>query len=198
MTIKVAITGNIASGKSLTEKYLADKGFKVFDTDLIAHKILEDKNEEIIGAFKGYDIAVDGNISRQKLGTIVFSDADLRTRLETLVYPQLVRELQHIFEENKNESIVFIAIPLLFEAEMAYLFDKTIFIYSDDNIRLERLMQRNNLSRHEAELRMSSQMPQDKKKLLSDYVLENNGSADELYVKLGEIVRKINKYKNIQ
>ena len=72
--ISFAIVGNIASGKSTVENILQEKGYKVFDTDIIAHEVLNDFAEEIINQFDGHDISENGKVSREKLGKIVFND----------------------------------------------------------------------------------------------------------------------------
>ena len=72
--ISIAIVGNIASGKSTVENVLRKKGYKVFDSDIIAHEVLDDLSEKILEAFKDYDISENGKISRQKLGALVFDD----------------------------------------------------------------------------------------------------------------------------
>ena len=71
--LKVAITGNIASGKSQVEKLISDKNYTVYDTDKIAHDILDKVND-----FYGYDVFTDGRIDRKKLGELVFSNPDLK------------------------------------------------------------------------------------------------------------------------
>lgn len=178
--ISIAIVGNIASGKSTVENVLRKKGYKVFDSDIIAHEVLEDLSEKILKAFKDYDISENGKISRQKLGALVFKDKNLKEKLENIVHPEIKDRLKKIFEENKLEKYIFVSIPLLFEVGWRNLFDKILFIYTEDKIRLNRLMQRNNFTKDEALARIKSQLPQEEKVKVSDFIINNNHSIDVL------------------
>lgn len=178
--ISIAIVGNIASGKSTVESVLRKKGYKVFDSDIIAHEVLDDLSEKILEAFKDYDISENGRISRQKLGALVFDDKNLKEKLENIVHPEIKDRLKKIFEENKLEKYIFVSIPLLFEVRWRNLFDKILFIYTEDKIRLNRLMQRNNFTKDEALARIKSQLPQEEKVKVSDFIINNNHSIDVL------------------
>lgn len=178
--ISIAIVGNIASGKSTVENVLRKKGYKVFDSDIIAHEVLEDLSEKILEAFKDYDISENGRISRQKLAALVFDDKNLKEKLENIVHPEIKDRLKKIFEENKLEKYIFVSIPLLFEVGWRNLFDKILFIYTEDKIRLNRLMQRNNFTKDEALARIKSQLPQEEKVKVSDFIINNNHSIDVL------------------
>ena len=98
--IKIAITGNIASGKSSVENILEEKGYLVYDADKLAHQVLESNSSQIIDAFKGYDISDEGKISRPKLGEVVFNNRELKTRLEGIIYPLLIEIFEQIFVDN--------------------------------------------------------------------------------------------------
>ena len=178
--ISIAIVGNIASGKSTVENVLRKKGYKVFDSDIIAHEVLDDLSEKILEAFKDYDISENGRISRQKLGALVFDDKNLKEKLENIVHPEIKDRLKKIFEENKLEKYIFVSIPLLFEVGWRNLFDKILFIYTEDKIRLNRLIQRNNFTKDEALVRIKSQLPQEEKVKVSDFIINNNHSIDVL------------------
>lgn len=177
--IKVAIVGNIASGKSEAEKILIDKGYKVFDTDKMAHEILE-SSSEILEAFKAYEILENGKISRKKLGKLVFETPELKQKLEAITHPLIKKRITEIFSRYNSEKYVFISIPLLFEANMQELFDKILFIYCDDEIRLKRLIKRNNFTKEEAEQRMYSQIAQDKKINKCNYIINNESTIENL------------------
>lgn len=178
--ISIAIVGNIASGKSTVENVLREKGYKVFDSDIIAHEVLEDLSEKIVEAFKDFDIIENGKISRKKLGAVVFNNKNLKEKLENIVHPEIKDRIKKIFDENNSEKYVFVSIPLLFEVGWRNLFDKILFIYTEDKIRLNRLMQRNNFTQEEALARITSQLPQEEKAKCSDFVIENNRSIGVL------------------
>lgn len=185
--IKVAIVGNIASGKSTAEKILENKGFPILDTDKVCHNLL-DKLDEIKLAFKDYDIFDNRVISREKLGKLVFNNPKLKQVLENLLYPHVKKEISKFFENNKNSKYAFVSVPLLFEAGMEDMFDKILFIFCDDNIRLKRLISRNNYSLDYAQIRISSQLSQDEKIKKADWVIYNNSSLSDLEHEISKII----------
>lgn len=188
--LKVAITGNIASGKSSVEGILRQKGYKVLDADFVVHELLEDENikKQVISAFKDFDILEGNEISRKKLGQIVFKDEALRKKLESILHPFVKIEIEQFFEKEKNAKFAFVSIPLLFEANLESMFDKIILVYADDEIRLNRLIERNNLSLEYAKNRLAIQMSQDEKVSLSDFVIYNNENLCDLIPKVEEII----------
>ena len=177
---RIAICKYIASGKSTVQKMLEAKGYKVLDTDEISHKLLTVKNKKLFEAFKNYDVFKDGEFSRYKVGQLIFSDEKARQIISSIMHPQIADEIKKFFDVNKSEEFLFVGIPLLFEANMQSMFDKIIFIYADDDLRLERLLKRNNYTTEHAMARIASQMPQDLKLNKSDYVLNNKGSLEDL------------------
>ena len=116
---------------------------------------------------------------------------DLKKKLENILYPNLRVEINNYFEEHKTEEYVFVAIPLLFEAKMEDLFDKIMFVYCEDKIRLERLIERNNFSREYAQKRLDSQLSQDKKIEKSDIIINNNSDKIVLEQEIFNAIKKI-------
>ncbi len=157
--LKIAITGNIAAGKSEVEKIISEN-YPVYDADKIAHKFL-------------------GNVDRRALGEKVFNDPIARKELESFIHPKVKDEILNIFTKITT-PVVFVSIPLLFETGFDKLFDKILFVQCNDDIRLEHLMKRNNFTKEQALARMNSQMPQEEKIAKSDYVIYNNSGLDEL------------------
>lgn len=191
--LKVAITGNIASGKSTVENLLIEKGYKVLDTDTVSHELLRDDSvkRKVIEAFSDFDILDDEDeISRIKLGKIVFDNDSLREKLEGILHPLIKNETERFFNflETQGEKFAFVAVPLLFEANFVDIFDKIMLIYTDDDIRLQRLITRNKISIKHAENRLKIQTSQDKKISLADYVVYNNGSLIELLKNLDDVL----------
>ena len=189
---KIGITGNIAAGKSLVEDFIKNSGYKVIDADAICHVALEN-NPKIIKSiqtlFKNHDILEDGQLCRKKIGKIVFSNHKYKKELEKILHPFVREEIERFFEANKSEELVFVSAALLFEANLQDIFDKIIFVSASDEMRLERLKKRNNLTTAEAKMRLNAQKPQDEKIKLADFVLENNFSTDVLKKKTFDILK---------
>ena len=102
------------------------------------------------------------------------------TQLEKIIHPAIKEKISEFFEKNKSESLVFVGIPLLFESDMRNIFDIALLIYTDDEIRLQRLLSRNHYPTDYAKQRMQSQLSQDTKLNLCEYVIYNNGTISEL------------------
>lgn len=182
--IKIAITGNIASGKSQVENYLLSMGYKVADTDVINHHILTTDNEainEIKEKFKADNILDEKNyISREKLGKIIFSDKNKKKTLEEILHKRINQKVEEFFKENINEKLCFVSIPLLFEINQEKNFDKIIFISAREDIRLKRLIERNDYTIQYAKTRINSQEKEEEKIKKSDFIIYNNSDFNNL------------------
>ena len=180
----IGITGGIASGKSTVSLYLQELGFTIVDADLASRAVVEPGEEayhQVVKAFGEDILLTDGNIDRVKLGSIIFNDQEKRLLLNGIVHPA-VRNWMRVKTEAalaSGEETVFMDIPLLFESKLTFMVDKTLLIYVDEQVQLERLMNRNGLSETEALARINSQMPLADKKALADAVIDNNGDINE-------------------
>lgn len=188
--LKVAITGNIASGKSVVQEILATSGFAVFDADIAAHELLDD-NSAVLETFADFDILENGKISREKLGKIVFNNKNLLEKLNAIIHPLVRAEIEAFFAENSDKNIVFAAVPLLYECGMENMFDRVVLIQTSDSVRLERLIKRSGYSREYALKRLESQMPQDKKAAKADFIINNDGDFGALTRQVSTLVQTL-------
>lgn len=189
--IKIGITGNIAAGKSVVEKFLTDLNYPVIDTDKIVHNLFQTSdylNKQIKKTFNDYDIYTDGILDRKKLAKVVFSNKKQLKKLEDLTHPMIIEEIIKFFNTKSDAQFAFVSVPLLYEVNWSYLFDKVIIVASDTNIRLKRLIQKRNLTEEDALIRINAQMPQEEKIKLADYTIYNNTDYIELGRQINEIL----------
>ncbi len=185
--LKIAITGNIASGKSLFENHLKALGYKVLCLDNVTHFLYENSNTLHSFLLKKFNTT-----SRCEIAAVVFKDPSLKKELEDFIYPLILDEMSRFFEENKGEKFVFVSAALLYEAGFDKYFDKTVLISAPEKTRLQRLMVRNNLSEAEAMARIKSQQPEAKKAKKADFVIENSSDTSVLKNKAEEFITSLN------
>ncbi|WP_102274303.1 dephospho-CoA kinase [Cytobacillus massiliigabonensis] len=195
MSIVVGLTGGIASGKSTVSSILIEKGITVIDADIEARIAVEKGEEayyEIVRHFGDAVLFADGSIDRGKLGAIIFHDKEKRLLLNNIVHPAVRKRM--IMKKEKaianGEKLIIMDIPLLFESKLTSLVDKTLLVYVDEAVQLERLMDRNQLSIEDAVARIHSQMPLKEKIQLADAVINNNGTMGETKKQLLDILNE--------
>lgn len=183
--LSVALTGNVASGKSTVARLWADEGVPIVSADELARAVVEPGTEglrEVIHSFGKDVLAPDGRLDRGRLGEEVFRDPDARERLETILHPRIrtLREAWLLGQREKGEELVVAEIPLLFETGYHDEFDVTVVVHASEEVRLDRLERLRGLDGDAAWRIMGSQMDPGEKLELADYVVENDGSRDQL------------------
>lgn len=186
MTYILGLTGGIATGKSTVSRYFSDKGYAVVDADVVARRVVEPGTEElanIVAHFGTEIIQKDGTLNREKLGAMIFSDAEKRETLNNLLSAQIRRTIMADTETlvNANQPLIVLDIPLLYEAGYETHCDAVMVVYTTEAVQLERLMARNNLTEEEALNRIASQEPIETKKDRADIVIDNNGPLNHTY-----------------
>ena len=184
----IAITGNIAAGKSEVCKWFRKWGFKVYLADKIAHECLQKDfaKKQLYYRF-GEEIFTEKNqIDRAKLGEIVFVDKNKLQLLNSIVHPLVRQEMQKIIDNSEEEILIF-EIPLLFESGLESAFDFSINVSVKKQKQKERLAQRDEIASQQQEQRINSQMSNEEKNQKADFVIDNNGSREELFEQLGRL-----------
>ncbi|WDF24694.1 dephospho-CoA kinase [Fusobacterium nucleatum] len=181
----IGLTGGIASGKSTVSKYLAEKGFKVYDADKIAKDISEKKSvqEEIILTFGNKILDENRNIDRKKLKEIVFENKEKLKQLNVIIHPKVIDFYKELKEQNTDEIIIF-DVPLLFESGIDKFCDKILVVISDYEIQLNRIVERDKIDRDLAEKIIKSQLSNEERIKKADVVIENNSSLEDLFEKV--------------
>jgi dephospho-CoA kinase len=187
----IALTGGISTGKSTTCNLFKLHGFLTIDADKIAHKLLDENSAKIAEMFGSQYIDKDGKVIRKELGKIIFSNEENKLKLEALLHPLIKEEIikeSRVFElQNKP---YFIDIPLFFE-KMHYPIPRSLVVYTPKEIQIERLMQRDNISKEEAELKISNQWDIEKKKEMADMVIDNSKNLKHLQNEVERIIEEI-------
>lgn len=188
----IGITGSIACGKSLVSNYLQEKGYTIIDADKIGHMALENDEvkKQLVNKF-GKSILKDNEVNRVTLGKLVFENNENLKELNNIIHPQIRKNISEQIQVHKNEKLVFVDVPLLFEAKFDDLVEKIIVVSLDEKIQLERLMNRNSLSKEEALQRIKSQIPVREKEKLGDYVVDNSFTQENTYNQVDRILEKL-------
>lgn len=190
--MNIGITGSIACGKSTVSDYLIAKGYTIIDADKLGHVALnsDDVKRKLAEKF-GDEILENNEISREKLGKLVFGNDDNLKILNSIIHPKIKELILKLQEEHKDEDLVFLDIALLYEANFVDLVEKVVVVYVDEDVQLERLMMRNSLPKEEALKRIESQMSPREKASLGDFVINNSYSKEDTFQQIDEILEKL-------
>jgi dephospho-CoA kinase len=183
--IRIGLTGNIASGKSEIARMLADRGATVIDADLLAREAVEPETQALKDIVKrwGKDVLKDdGSLDRAALRQIVFADQSELDALNRIVHPGVtrLRDREIARARERGDPIVICVIPLLFERNIVDEFDAVVLVDAPRPLRLERLVATRGMEATDAMNMIASQMPAELKRARADYVIENNGSLQDL------------------
>ena len=184
-TLKIAVTGGAGSGKTYVCNRLKELGLKVISSDSLAKEVVAPgapAYQKIVDYFKDKILLPDGNLNRPKLRQIIIKDAAARAALEHCIHPEITKLVQLKIAQARQdgERFVLIEVPLLFELGMQDQFDVIVMISAARELRIQRLMERDNVIRNEAEELINVQLPDDEKEKQADFVIKNNGSIDQL------------------
>lgn len=170
----IGLTGGIGSGKSTIAKHIEQLGIPVYIADIEAKKILETKViiDRISDAF-GHDILENQKIDRKKLSKVVFENPEKLKILNSIIHPEVAKHFKNWVQENQNHEIVVKEAAILFESGSYKNCDKVILVTAPKETRIQRVINRDNISREEIENRMANQWSEEKKKELSDFVIIN-------------------------
>ncbi len=194
--VKVALTGNVAAGKSAVADAWRAAGIPVVSADELARQALAPGSaglDEVRRTFGDGVITPDGTLDRAAMRSLVFEDAEARRKLEAITHPR-VWELRGAWMHDQREagaSLVVAEIPLLFETGRQGDFDITVLVDAPEEERRRRLTEIRGLSRAEAGRIMAAQMDPGEKRSLADIVLVNDGTLDSLERRAAETLREL-------
>ncbi len=181
----MGLTGGIASGKTVVATRFAEHGAVVVDADSIAREVVEPGTPALarIAEEFGRDvIGADGSLDRSALGSIVFADPSKLAVLNGITHPAVLELSKRRFAEagtTDPEAIVVYDVPLLSEVRGRAEFDAVVVVSAPEEVGIERMVTIRGMSREEAERRIRSQVGEDERRALADFVIESGGTLDE-------------------
>jgi dephospho-CoA kinase len=192
------LTGGVASGKSTVAQMFAELGAKIIDADRLGHELIRPPQpayHEIVSRF-GFEILdPQGEIDRQRLGAVVFGDAENLRALNAILHPRIMErcdQLSEGFHLQDPRAVVLVDAALIYEAGLAARFAKIIVTWCRPEQQLERLMARTALSRDEAQRRIAAQMPMEEKRRRADYVIDCSGDLEPTRQQVANLFAQLN------
>jgi len=175
--LKVGLTGNLGSGKSLIVKIFSILTVPVYNADHVSKTFLTDKivQEKIRNAFGREVFSKTNEVDRKALGKIIFSDSRKLNTLNAILHPLVRENFRNWCNSQKEKPYVIQEAAIIFESGFRDEFDKIIHVSCPEEIAIERAMHRDNVDRGEVLKRMRFQWKDEKKAAMSDYIILNNG-----------------------
>jgi len=195
----LGVTGGIASGKTTVADMLEKMGAPAIDFDLIAREVVEPGQpalRDIVEYFGKQVLSEDGHLDRKKLSGIVFRDFEKRKKLEGFTHPRIheefARQVGEIAKE-KPGAVIQVVIPLLIELNLQYIFHKLLVVHVPRETQIDRLMERDRISREEAANILKAQLPIDEKVGYADFVIQNEKGLAETQEQVKELWETLKK-----
>ena len=189
----LGLTGAFGGGKSTVLEFFRNKGWMIFDADRACHELYDSKNETLIETvtvlFGAQAIAADRSIDRKVIAQEAFAHPEKMKALTAVLYPLLQQEMTgRISEYRKNSVNAVFELPLLYEADYEKLFDTVLAIWTDPELRRERLKKRN-FDAGEMARRDARQLPPEVKLEKAGFAVVNNGSPEMLHAQLERLLQ---------
>ena len=197
----VGLTGGIAAGKSTVSALLSQKGAHIIDADSVGHAVIEPEGEAypaVIITFGTDMLDGDGKISRKKLGDLIFSDPDAREKLNQISHPCMANlmadEIHAIRARDRHlrPPLIVLDAAILFEAKWDHLCDAIWAVHVTPELAIERMINRNNMTREGAQARLDAQMTNSERARLVDEVITNDDTLKTLEIRVNDLWQKLN------
>ncbi|NWG05791.1 MAG: dephospho-CoA kinase [Chloroflexi bacterium] len=189
----IGLTGNIATGKSVVRRMLEHLGAYTIDADALAHRVIAKGApgyQPVLDKFGSWLLDKDGQIDRSRLGRLVFSDAQALAQLEDIIHPYVIQAVEMLVKRASQSVVVVEAIKLL-ESDLRNKCDSIWVTDAPQEVQIERLIRKRNLSREDALQRVHSQSAQKEKLAAAKVVITNNGSYEDLWKQVTEAWKRI-------
>lgn len=192
----IGLTGPTGAGKGEVASVFERYGIPVINADRVYHELITPPSsclQELTGAFGRGILLPDGNLDRRALGGIVFNDPAAREQLNTIAHRYVMEEVRIRMERLRREGIPVAVLdaPQLFEADAHKACGAVVSVLANRQLRLERIMARDNITAEAAMRRILAQKSDEFFKTHSDYIIENNGAAEALAPEVHRILKKL-------
>lgn len=187
----LGLTGGIGTGKSTVAEIFREKGVPIVCADEIAKKIIDSEKirNQILEIF-GKNVFSEDRLDRKKLREIVFRDAESVEKLNNITHPAIIEEIKFQISKKKRNQLLIVDIPLLFEGNYGFLVEKVLLISAEKSTQIERTSKRDSVSEENVLNIINNQMNLEDKKKRSDYIIENNGTVEELRIKIDKLIKE--------
>lgn len=194
---KVGVTGGIGSGKSVVSHRFAELGAYVFDADVEAKKLIQTNatiKKDLAEEFGNEILDADGSMNLKKLAQHAFASDEAQAVLNAIVHPFVFEEIESRFtrvEQGRKTPLFVVDAALIYESGLDQHLDYVILVTAQYGVRMQRALQRGSLTREEIQQRMNLQFPEETKISMADFVINNNGTEDQLIQQIDSIYREL-------
>ena len=195
--LKVALTGGIASGKSLVSDLLEIHGCKIIDLDVISRDVVMPGTEglvELVDTFGKSILLSDGSLDRKNLRDVLYKKGRNRALIEQILHPKILHKMKTMMDDCK-EGVMIVVIPLLVEKELWGSFDRAVLVDCESETQIKRLMERENIDSEKAKTMLMAQASREQRLKLNEHlptdIIENNSRLSDLKDKVHLLNQKL-------
>lgn len=194
MTVRVGLTGGVASGKSTVSAILAELGAVVIDADALAREVVARGTpglDAVVAEFGPDVLTPEGDLDRPAMGRLVFGDDAARRRLEAIIHPLVIQRMAEIEATAGEDDVVVHDIPLLAEGGRADTFDAVVVVDAPRDLQVERMLGDRGWTREDAESRIAAQATREERRAIATHVIDNNGTLEELRARVEAVLEEL-------
>ncbi len=195
--LRVALTGGIASGKSLVSDLLEIHGCHIVDLDVISREVVLPGTEglnELVESFGDSILLSDGSLDRENLRDVLYKKGRNRAKIEQILHPKILQKMKSSIESFK-EGVIVVAIPLLVEKELWGPFDRAVVVDCDVETQIDRLTARENIDNTQAKTMLMAQASREQRFQLADHlptdIIDNNSKISDLKEHVEKLSQKL-------
>lgn len=190
MTVRVGLTGGIASGKSTVSALLAELGAVVIDADVLAREVVGRDTPglaAVVAEFGPELLTPEGDLDRPAMGALVFGDASARARLEAIIHPLVHARAAELEAQAPEDAVIVHDIPLLAEGGRAGGFDAVVVVDAPVDLQVARMVQDRGWTHEEAGSRIAAQASREDRLAIATHVIDNTGTREQLRARVEQV-----------